>query len=35
MLELDVLPEAIRHVCESPDVKPFMIKKYGLDTYTE
>ena len=31
----DDLKEAIRHVCESPDVKPFMIKKYGLDTYTE
>ena len=24
------LLESINHVCESPDVKPFLLKKYGL-----
>lgn len=24
------LAEAIKHVCDSPDVKPFLLKKYGL-----
>lgn len=24
------LSESIKHVCESPDVKPFLLKKYGF-----
>lgn len=29
-INADDLQEAIKHVCESPDVKPFLLKKYGL-----
>jgi len=29
-IEADDLQEAINHVCDSPDVKPFILKKYNL-----
>lgn len=29
-IDVDDLREAINHVCDSPDVKPYILKKYGL-----
>jgi len=29
-IEADDLQEAINHVCDSPDVKPYILKKYHL-----
>ena len=30
-IEADDLQEAINHVCDSPDVKPYILKKYHLE----
>lgn len=29
-IEADDLKEAVNHVCDSPDVKPYILRKYGL-----
>lgn len=29
-IDADDLQEAINHVCESPDIKPYILKKYNL-----
>lgn len=29
-INLEDIKEAVNHVCDSPDVKPFILKKYGL-----
>lgn len=29
-IDADDLKEAVNHVCDSPDVKPYILKKYGL-----
>lgn len=29
-IDADDLEEAVNHVCESPDVRPYILKKYGL-----
>ena len=29
-IDVEDIKEVVQHVCESPDVKPYLLKKYGL-----